>query len=163
MKKITFILALCFALGNINAQKPSKEFKTVVKTYQKQTKWFFEEVFALQKTGPEMDTTTRGVMETAIYQAFLADFSNWAKFVRKNQGEKKFSFTIKPIKGFEAEGNEYQNQFKKMQNQFIDERLIVNKEELEKTLTKEKLQPFIDGVLKKFADRTKKMIEKLKA
>lgn len=166
MKKIFAIFTIVlFGLATSNgfAQKASKEFKNVVKTYEKQTKWFFEEVFALQKTGTEMDTTTKEIMEKAIYQAFLDDFSKWAKFVKKSQGSKKFDFTIKPVKGFESEGSEYRNQFKQLQNQFVNERLTNSKEELEKTLTKEKLQPYINGVIKKFKDRTKKLIEKLKA
>ncbi|MEI7919874.1 MAG: hypothetical protein WCH65_07050 [bacterium] len=165
MKKILLVVALCVALCNIqaDAQKASKQFKTVVKTYQKQTKWYLEETFALIKTGPEIDTTIRAIMESVIYESFLSDFANWAKFIKKCDGEKKFNFKVKPIKGFETEGSEYINQFKLLQKQFVDKRFIVNKEDLKKILSKEKLQLFIDEVMKKFEDRTKELIEKLKA
>lgn len=163
MKKLVFVLAmmLCFVASNGFAQSSSKSFKSVTETYNLQVKQFFIDVFELQKTGEVIETTMREELETKIYEAMLVDFASWKEFSIKHQGDKKFILELKSIKGFEPEGKEYVNQFKNFQKDFVNNRMIWTESELANVLTKEELQKFIDPIMNKFEDRTKKLFEKL--
>ncbi|HMS90923.1 MAG TPA: hypothetical protein PKC87_01785 [Candidatus Absconditabacterales bacterium] len=163
MKKLTCILSmmLCFIASNSFAQSASKSFKEVTATYNLQVKQFFIDVFELQKTGEVIETTMREELETKIYEAMLVDFASWKDFSIKHQGDKKFILELKSIKGFEPEAKEYVNQFKNFQKDFVNNRMTWTEAELAKVLTKEELQKFIDPVMKKFEERTKKLFEKL--
>lgn len=164
MKKLTFLLGivLVFAINSGFAQK-SSSFKKIGKLYEQQTKTFFAEVFDSSLTGTEMAKAARAEMEDMIHQCFLNDFSLWAKFSKKYQGDKKFVLTLSRTKEYEAESNEYMNQFKKIQDEFVDNRLKWEKDELSKVLTKERLQKYIDPVVKKFEIRTTDLLAKLKS
>ncbi len=163
MKKIIIMVIAVIVSHSITiAQKPSKTFKKISKCYEAQVDSFLDEVFKLEKTGAEMDSTARKELEKTIYDAFLEDFFTWAKFSQKYKGEKKFDFKIKRINKFENETNEYASQFKKIMDTFKAERLIItDKEQLAKLLGKEKLKIFIDSVIKKFQDRTYNLFKKL--
>ncbi len=163
MKKLIFVLAmmLCFVANDSFAQSSSKSFKSVTETYKIQMKQFFVDVFELQKTGETIETQMKEELETKIYEAMLVDFASWKEFSCKHQGDKKFILELKNIKGFEPEAKEYVNQFKNFQKDFVNNRMIWNESELAKVLTKEELQKFIDPVMKKFEDRTKKLFDKL--
>jgi len=163
MKKLMFVLAmmLCFVASNGFAQSSSKSFKGVTETYKIQMKQFFVDVFELQKTGEVIETTMKDELEIKIYEAMLVDFASWKAFSCKHQGDKKFILELKSIKGFEPEAKEYINQFKAFQKDFVTNRMTWTESELALVLTKEELQKFIDPVMKKFEDRTKKLFEKL--
>lgn len=153
------MVVLCFTTGF--AQRPSKSFKTITKTYQGQVKIFFVDVFELQKTGETMALNMRAEVETKIYEAFLADFISWKIFSQKHEGDKKFNFMLKGTKGFETESKEYSTQFKAIMNEFVKERLIWSESELPKILTKERLQKYISPVMEKFKNTTLTMFNKL--
>ena len=164
MKKIIFLMTivLCFAVSNSFAQKKTNTFKKIEHTYEKQTMWFFKHVFLQEKTGKDLDTTIRDIMEKRIYDQMIRDYWHWAKFTRKHETEKKFELKLKHTKSYETEAAEYITQFKLLQKDFVDERLVCSMDQLSKILTPEKLQPYIDGVMKKFENRTKTMFLKLK-
>ena len=162
MKKIIVIwLVLCVATGSSFAQKKSPSFKGIINLYEKQVDRFFVDVFELTKTGPEIAKEAQIEMDEKIYQAFLSDFALWGKWVKKHHGEKSFVLKLKGTKDYETESREYQNQFKLIQADFVDERLIWNKDQLSKVLTKEKLQQYITPIMEKFADRTEKLLLKI--
>lgn len=152
-----------FGKNNDEINKKSKGFQRVTKTYERQLKTFFVKVFDLTETGDSIYASIRREMEDEIYEAFLSDFAQWASACKKHQGSKRFKLElIKKGKGFETEGAEYLKQFKLIQNDFVDKRMIWKQEELEKVLTKEKLQKYITAVMTKFADRTATTFQKLK-
>lgn len=162
MKKIIVILiVLCVATGSSFAQKKSSSFKGIINLYEKQVDRFFVDVFELSKTGVEMSQEAQTEMEEKIYQAFLSDFALWAKWTKKHHGTKSFILKLKGTKDYETESREYQAQFKIIQAEFVDERLIWNKDQLSKVLTKEKLQQYITPIMEKFADRTEKLLLKI--
>lgn len=163
MKKLMFVITIviCFTMSNSFAQSSSKSFKSVSETYNIQVKQFFIDVFELQKTGEVIKATMEEELETKIFEAFLVDFNAWKEFTLKHQGNKKFVLQLKGVKGFETESKEYTNQFKAFQKNFVDKRLTWSESELTKVLTKEEFQKYIDPVMKKFEDRTKKLFEKL--
>lgn len=168
MKKVIFIptILLCLlttssGFAQIFGQRPSKSFKEVTATYNLQVKQFFIDVFELQKTGEMIETGMREELEKLIYEALLVDFNSWKEFTLKHQGEKKFILELKNTKGFEPEAKEYVNQFKNFQKNFVNNRMTWTAAELTNVLTKDELQEFIDPVMKKFEDRTKKLFEKL--
>lgn len=163
MKKLMFVLAmmLCFVASNGFAQSSSKSFKGVTETYKIQMKQFFVDVFELQKTGEEIETGMRKELETKIFEAFLIDFESWKTFSCKHQGDKKFILRVKTTKEFEKESKEYVKQFKEFEKNFVSNRMTWSKNELKEVLTKEELQRFIDPVMQKFEERTKKLFEKL--
>lgn len=174
MKKVIFlmlIVAFCTTTSStygsgiedwLKGPKKSKSFKKVRKTYEKQMTWFFKEVFRQAQTGPMMDTTMRTALENKIYEQMLKDYWCWGKFTRKHETKKKFELSLKKTKKYETESAEYISQFKKLQTGFVQERLIIDSDQLSKILTKEKLQPYIDGVMKKFETRTTATFQKLK-
>lgn len=153
-------MVLCVATGSSFAQK-SSTFKGIINLYEKQVDRFFVDVFELTKTGPEMAKEAEIEMDEKIYQAFLSDFALWAKWVKKHHGEKSFVLKLKGTKDYETESKEYEKQFKLIQQNFVDERLIWDKKTLSKVLTKEKLQEYITPVTEKFADRTTKLLTKI--
>ncbi len=163
---ILFGIVLAFAINSGFAQKTST-FKKIGKLYEYQLKTFFIDVFELTKTGSEMAASAQAEMEEAIYQAYLSDFALWAKFSQKYQGEKTFVLILQGAKEYEkkyeTESNEYLIQFKKIQDEFVDKRLIWKKDELSKVLTKESLMPYITPVVTKFATRTEQTLAKLKS
>lgn len=154
-------MVLCIATGSSFAQKKSSSFKGITTLYEKEVDLFFTDVFAVQKTGIEMDTTSRKKMEVEIYDAFISDFYLWAKWTKKYHGEKPFELKLKGTKEYETESTEYLKQFKLIQANFVKERLIWSEEELKKVLTQERLQPYITPVVKKFADKTTKMLNNI--
>jgi len=162
-KKIFFIIViLCtFGITTSFAQKKSSTFKGIINLYEKQVERFFIDVFELKKTGPEMAIEAKKEMEEKLYRAFISDFMLWAKWVKKHQGEKSFVLKLKGTKKYETESGEYLNQFKLIQQNFVDERLIWNKEKLSKVLTQEKMQPYINPVVEKFRDRTNALFLKI--
>ena len=164
MKRLTFLLGivLVFAVSSGFAQK-SSSFKKIGKLYEQQTKKFFNEVFDSTLTGSEMAAAARSEMEDMVYQCFLNDFALWAKYSKKHQGDKKFVLTLSRTKEYEAESNEYMNQFKKIQDEFVDNRLKWEKDELSKVLTKERLQEYINPVVAKFETKTTSLLGKLKS
>jgi len=143
--------------------KKSSSFKKISKLYEQQTKTFFVDVFDMVRTGPEMAATANAEMEEMIYQCFLSDFALWAKFTKKNQGGKKFLLKLKGTKKYSNEATEYISQFKKIQDEFVDNRLIWKQDELAKVLTKEKLIKYIQPIVEKFAKRTEDNLAKLKS
>jgi len=163
MKIMKLVLVMMFALviSNTFAQGSSKSFKTIKALYEVQVDQFFIDVFELQKTGETMKTTMKEELEAKILEAFILDFNSWKAFAIKHKGEKKFELKLKGIKGFEAESKEYTNQFKNFQKDFVANRMIWSESELKNVLTQDELQKFIDPVMKKFEDRTKKLFEKL--
>ena len=163
MKIVKLMLVMMFALviSNTFAQSSSKSFKTIKSLYEVQVDQFFVDVFELQKTGEVIETTMKEELEAKIFEAFLVDFNSWKDFAIKQKGEKKFELKLKGIKGFETEAKEYTNQFKNFQKNFVAKRMIWSESELKNVLIKEELQKFIDPVMKKFEDRTKKLFEKL--
>ena len=161
MKKIMLIvIVLCITIGSSFAQK-STSFKGIKNLYEKEVDLFFINVFAVQKTGIEMDTTLRKKMEVKIYDAFITDFYLWAKWTKKYHGEKPFELKLKGTKEDETESTEYLKQFKLIQANFVKDRLIWTEEELKKVLTQEKLQAYINPVVEKFVEKTIKMLNNI--
>jgi hypothetical protein len=154
-------LVFCLVISHTFAQSSSKSFKPIKALYEVQVNQFFVDVFELQKTGATIENTMKEELEAKIFEAFLLDFNKWKEFAIKHKGEKKFEFKLKEMKDFEAEGKEYTNQFKNFQKDFVANRMLWSESELKNILTKEELQKFIDPVMKKFEDRTKKLIQKL--
>lgn len=165
MKKVIILLAsalICLNISNIYGQK-SASFKKIGNLYEQQTKIFFVDVFDLVKTGPEMAVAAQTEMEEMVYQCFLSDFALWAKHSKKYQGEKKFVLTLKGTKEYQTESTEYMNQFKKIQDEFVDNRLTWKQDELVKVLTKERLMKYITPIVEKFVKRTENNLTKLKS
>lgn len=163
-KKFVILTMALMVVGTINTYaQTSKSMTRIRNLYETQVDRFFIDVFELTKTGLEMDTIARAEMEEQIYQCFLSDFAMWAHWTQKYEGEKPFVLEFKGIKGYETETTEYLNQFKKIQDEFVDQRLTWKKEELPKVLTKERLQKYIDPVAVKFETRTKNLLTTLKS
>lgn len=162
MKKIIFLIAVMCVSMSTYAKKTSS-FKKISKLYEQQTKIFFVDVFDMVRTGPEMAATAQAEMEEMIYQCFLSDFALWAKYTKKHQGEKKFVLNLKGSKKYSNESTEYVTQFKKIQDEFVDNRLTWKQDELAKVLTKEKLMKYITPIVEKFAKRTEDNLAKLKS
>jgi hypothetical protein len=150
------------ATSSFAQKSSSKTFKGIVNLYEKQVDVFFVDVFANEKTGAEIALTAKTEMDLEIYDAFISDYYLWAKWTKKHQGKKPFVLNLKGTKEYEAESKTYETQFKAIQTNFINERLNWTKEELKKVLTQERLQQYIDPVTEKFADRTKKLLTKIK-
>jgi len=109
-----------------------------------------------------MDSTMRKTLNDVITTEFTSAFTKWGKFVIKNEGETPFKLKLKGTKGFETESEEYHLQFKKLQTEFINKRLIWKKDVVEAFLKKENLQPYVDAVIKKFEDTTKAKFQAMK-
>lgn len=163
MKRLIFAIiaiALCFASSNSFAQK-SKTFKKVADLYETQKTQFFVDVFALSKTGVAMTATAKADMDKLLFEAYLIDFAAWAKFTQKHEGEKPFKLKLKGSKEFDPEAKEYIAQFKLIQAELVEKRLIWTLAELKAFLTKEKLQMYIDPITTKFKDRTEALLSKI--
>lgn len=164
MKRLTFLLGivLVFAISSGFAQK-SSSFKKIGKLYETQEKQFFVDVFDTTKTGAVMLAALRTEMDSLVYECFLADFMLWAKFTQKHKGEKKFILKFRSAKEYETESNEYFNQFKRLQDAFVDNRLTWTESELKKFLTKQRLQEYITPVTNKFETRITSLLAKLRS
>lgn len=174
MKKLFFVILvalLCLGASNsysfdiktiLLSPKRSNSFKKVRHTYEKQMKQFFKEVFILDKTGIEMDTTMRATLEDQIYKQFIRDYQKWAKWTKKHEGKRKFELRLKHKRKFEKEAEEYLKQFKLIQERFVKERLIWDEKVLPESMDQEQLQPYIDAVVKKFEETTIKKFQNLK-
>ncbi len=163
MKKVIIFVVMAL-IWNINTHgQNSNSFKHIKNLYEQQEKRFFIEVFDTIHTGAEMAAKAQQELIDEIYKSFIDDYHLWARFTRKHKGEKKFSLNLRKTKGYETEAKEYLEQFKKIQDDFVDNRLTWNISELVKTLTKERLMPYISPVVEKFATRTENTFKKLKS
>jgi len=162
MKKFIVITVLISFVSTTWGQKflQKNSLTAVAKTYNAQKKEFFGMIFETTKTGPKIQEDFKIQLEEEIYNAFMADFENWKKFTQKTKGEKGFSIKCKSAK-YSAEAKEYETQFKNFMKYWTENRLAWDETTLAAALSKDAMKKFTEPVIKKFEERSKKMLQKI--
>jgi len=182
MKKAIFlILIACFttsfgygsSIGDWFKGSPkSKSSIHMSRKYEKEMKKFVKSAFRQELTGGQMDTIMRATMEEKIFRQILKDYKKTAKWARKHMtkrnNKERFDFQVRVPKGYESESAVYVAQYKKFITDFVGDpskptgRLGWNNKEVSEFLTKDKLQPYINVVMKALEDKTVAKFKMLK-